>query len=506
MANELGVAKINAIETLYKRGWSRRRIARDLGLDRGTVSRHVMLLKSGEPGGAATDPDAAEVPAGIRSKPAKVPAGIRSLCVPYHDFIMAGIEAGLTAQRIYQDLRYGEGYEGGYDSVKRYVRRYSGDRSAVERIECAPGDEAQVDFGKGAPVLGGLGRSISTWVFRIVLSHSRKAYSEAVIHQGSEEYIRGLENSFRAFGGVPRTLVIDNLRAAVQHADWYEPEIVPLVADFCRHYGTVILPTRPYHPEHKGKVERGIGYVKGNGLKSRRFGSLAEENAWLRWWEEHVADERLHGTTRKHVRTCFEEHERGALQTLPEEPFPYFREGRRTVHRDGYAEVCHAYYEVPEEYIGRRIWARWDSHIVRLYDSRMKQIAIHARREPGQFSGMPGGNGRYSVERTAVYWCERAREIGPACGAWAERVRVERGVESIRVLIGLQQLEKKDGREALERACAAALTYDTTRLRDVRRLIGEKVLPVQLSFLEHHPLIRDMQEYGSIVAGAGSGL
>ena len=70
-----------------------------------------------------------------------------------------------------------------------------------------------------------------------MLSHSRKTYSEAVVHQGSEEYIRDLKKSFRAFGDVPGTPVIDNLHESVQHADWYEPDIVPLVADFCQHYG-----------------------------------------------------------------------------------------------------------------------------------------------------------------------------------------------------------------------------------------------------------------------------
>ena len=82
-------------------------------------------------------------------------------------------------------------------------------------------------------------------LFRVVLSHSRKGYSEVVWRQTTENFIRCLENGYRHFGGVPKNTVIDNLRAAVTRADWYDPEINPKVAEFCRHYGTVMMPTRP---------------------------------------------------------------------------------------------------------------------------------------------------------------------------------------------------------------------------------------------------------------------
>jgi len=121
-------------------------------------------------------------------------------------------------------------------------------------------------------------------VFRIVLSYSRKAYSEVVLRQTTEDFIRCLENAFRHFGGVPTTLVIDNLRAAVTRADWYEPELNPKVREFCHHYGTVVLPTRPRSPEHKGKVESSVKYVKNNALKGRIFDSVADENQFLLRW------------------------------------------------------------------------------------------------------------------------------------------------------------------------------------------------------------------------------
>ena len=97
-------------------------------------------------------------------------------------------------------------------------------------------------------------RRRKTHVFRIVLIHSRKAYSEVIYRQTTENFVRCLENAFWYFGGVPRTLVIDNLKAAVTKADWYDPDINWKVRSFCEHYGVAILPTKPGTPRHKGKV------------------------------------------------------------------------------------------------------------------------------------------------------------------------------------------------------------------------------------------------------------
>ena len=129
-----------------------------------------------------------------------------------------------------------------------------------------------MDFGQGAWVLVTAGGS-GPHLFRIVLSHSRKGYSEVVWQQTTESFIRCLENAFRYFGGVPATLMIDNLRAAVTRADWYDPELNAKVEEFCRHYGTVMLPTRPAMPRHKGKIESGINY--GQEMRSKAGASRA---------------------------------------------------------------------------------------------------------------------------------------------------------------------------------------------------------------------------------------
>lgn len=140
-------------------------------------------------------------------------------------------------------------------------------------------------------------------------------------------------------------------------ADWYDPDLNPKLVEFSVHYNIVPLPCRPMTPRHKGKVERCVGYAQSNSLKGRVFESLGEQNAYLQWWEENVADMRIHGTTRKQVKALFEA-ERPHLGALPQTIFPCFEEALRKVHPDGHVSVANAYYSAPCEYVGHEVWAR----------------------------------------------------------------------------------------------------------------------------------------------------
>ena len=354
MSNILKVSLQETICTLDSRGWSRRRIARELGIDRETVGRYLRLAKPAIsiPGSE----EASEVKPAISTAGNGV--GRKSQCEPLAEVIRAKVEVGLSAQRIYQDLREENGFTDSYQCVKRFVRKLRAARPGrIWRMECQPGEEVQLDFGLGAPIDLVQNKRRRSWVLRLVLSYSRKAYSEAVIRQDTETFIRCLENGLRSLGGSPLLLNLDNMKSAVLKADWFDPEINPKLADFCRHYGMHVVPCRPGMPQHKGKVERGVAYLRENALKGRRFRSLAEENHFLNYWESSVADKRIHGTTCKQVAACFEE-ERPHLQPLPQSLFPWFQEARRSVHRDSYVEVERAFYEAPPELIGREIWVR----------------------------------------------------------------------------------------------------------------------------------------------------
>jgi transposase len=521
MANHLSMATSDYILTLHQRGWSQRRIARELNVDRETVARHLQdhagaSKPANAPIGSGTaEPDSkpANAPIGSsvagQAQQAAVPAGLQrsgrgSDCEPWRTIILSKLEQGLSAQRIFQDLRSEHSYSGSYFSVRRFVRRL-GQSSPLpfRRLECGPGEEAQVDFGAGAPIVGPDHKRRRPHVFRIVLSHSRKAYSEVVHQQSTDSFLLCLENAFWSFGGAPVQVVLDNLKAAVAKADWFDPELNPKVQSFASHYGVVFLPTRPRTPRHKGKIERGVDYVQENALKGRTFACLEEENAFLRSWEQTVADTRVHGTIRQQVGKLFVEVERPALRPLPAERFPCFHESRRKVHRDGHVEVAKAYYSVPPEYLGRSVWVRWDGRVVRVFNERLEQIAAHVRQQPGRFSTHAqhiAGEKIAGVERGAAWLLGRIRVLGSQASGWAESLMANRGVEGVRVLQGLLALAGRHSAASIDRACGIALSYGAYRLRTIRALINRDASKQEpLPFIEEHPLIRSLADYGQLV-------
>jgi len=510
MANHLKVAKVLSIQALHARGWSQRQIARELGINRETVARH--LRQAANPGDAPTgaqDSKPAKAPTGsaeepANAKPAKAPTGSRSLCEPLREVVLAKLEQGLSAQRIFQDLVSEHGFAGSYPSVRRFVAKLSRSQPLpFRRIEVAAGQEAQIDFGTGASIIDDQGRRRRTHVLRVVLSHSRKAYSEAVFRQTTDNVVRCLENAFWHFGGVPKTLVPDNLKAAVLKADHFDPDLNPKLQSFCEHYGTVLLPTKPRTPRHKGKVERGVGYVQGNALKGRTFSSLAEQNEYLLHWETTVADTRIHGTTRRQVLKVFREQEREHLGALPAERFPNFKEGKRIVSRDGHVAVDKSYYSVPPEYLGREVWVRWDSHLVRVLNDRMKVICTHATQAQGKFSTLPDhiASEKISpVERGAEWLLQKVSYVGPHTRAWCRGLMAARGIQAVRVLHGLLNMTGKHPSAAIERACEIAHSYGEYRLETLRKLIKHHAPPQQsFEFLDDHPIIRNLSDYGDVV-------
>lgn len=520
MGNILKVSIQETIRHLAGLGWPHRRIARELELNRRTVRRYSdskCTISTPGSGDEAEDSKCTIPTPGSEeevedskctiSTPGK--AGRVSQCENLAGIIEKKLEGGLSARRIHQDLVSENGYGGSYQSVKRYVRKRKAiNPDRVWRVEAQPGEEAQVDFGMGAPIVDESGKMRRPWLFRMVLSYSRKGYSEVVLRQNTESFLRSLENAFRGFGGVPTLINVDNLKAAVLKADWYDPEINPKLAEFCRHYGTTVLPCRPATPQHKGKVERAIAYAQDNALKGRRFSSLSEQNRFLTHWEDNVASKRIHGTTRRQVEVCFEE-ERPHLKALPSSLFPCYQEARRSVHRDSYVEVAKAYYQVPPEYIGREVWVRWDGRCVRIFNQRMEQVQMHVRIEPGKFTHTLGVGGWSTPVRSSCrYWVDRATLVGEACGKWAQTLIDVRGPEALRSVMGLCNLTKKHSAASLDKASIKALELGLHRLKDLRHLLQDSS-PNQsqqesFAFAQIHPLIRNLKTYDDFLTSQTS--
>jgi hypothetical protein len=170
------------------------------------------------------------------------------------------------------------------------------------------------------------------------------------------------------------------------------------------------------------------------------------------------------------------------------------------VHRDGHVSVERAYYSVPVEYLTRSVWVRWDARLVRIFNHRLEQIAIHAKQPPGKFSTHASHivtekiNG---IERGATWLLQKAGNIGPHAEQWAAAMLQLRGVEGLRVLQGLSALATKYGALSIDAACEVAESYRAYRLRTIRELV-KRHAPQQVEFLSEHPLIRDLADYSAV--------
>lgn len=498
--------------------WSFRRIERETGVRRETISAYARQADpnpakafpgddtAGGPDSAAFAVAEASNPAktfaGPGSSPAKTFAGTqprhRFAAAAHSDTIAEKLELGLTVQRIYQDLVEDLSYGHSYESVKRYVRTLQPQRRACGVMHSLPGEEAQVDFFQGPPTLfGKTGQWRRPWVYRMTLCHSRHGYEEAVWDQKLESFLGLHENAFRNFGGVPSIVRHDNMKAAVVHACFYDPDVNPVWTAFAQHWGFTALPTLPGNPKENGKQERSGGYVKSNALAGRRFNSLFELNAYLAHWNRTWARVRIHGTTRRQVFAHFEQTDKQALQPLAGSPFAFFQRGTRTVHPDGHVEVDGGFYPAPPHLVGQDVEVRFDRHLVRIFAGEAA-VAVHARVQPGEYAREPGGSRQPGSSQRAflAQLLARCERVGAPLQQWAEAAHEERGVRALRLIQGVLGLLRKHPREVVLAAAQTALTHRSFRYKDLRRLTeAAAAQPKQRSLLDVHESIRPMAEY-----------
>ena len=281
-----------------------------------------------------------------------------------------------------------------YDSVKRFVGKLRGtapiDARVVIRTE--PGEEAQVDYGDGPMVCHpATGKRKRTRLFVMTLGHSRKSVRLLRWKSSAQVWAELHEEAFRRLGGVPRVIVLDNLKEGVITPDIYDPALNPLYRDVLKHYGAVALPCRVRNPDRKGKVESGVGHAQKTPLQGQRFDALNEAQRYLDRWEERWVDTRIHGTTKRQVAAMFAE-EKPALVPLPLEPFRSYRFGKRTVNLDGAVEVDAAYYGAPPGWIGRELHVQWDGLHVRLMHPKTnarRVLGVHRGDQLANTRGLP---------------------------------------------------------------------------------------------------------------------
>lgn len=458
-------------------GQTDRAIARELGLARKTVARYRAMA---DQHGLATAPllSPAALEQRLREAQAAAPPPRTPFkAEPYQAVIQSWRQQGVEMMAIFQRLRAEHAYTGSYSALHRYVRHLEPlTPEACVRLETPPGQEAQVDFGyAGRMVDPETGRLRKAWVFVMTLAASRHQYATFVFDQTLATWLRCHREAFEAFGGVPRRLVIDNLKAAIAKACLHDPVVQRGYRDFAEHYGFLIAPCRPRMAQHKGKVESGVHYIKRNFLAGRQFRDLREANRQLALWIAETAGQRRHGTTRQQPLVQFETVERAALLPLPATPYDMGLWKQLTLHRDCHVVLDGAYYSAPHRLIGQRLWIRSNGRDVWIFHDYVR-VASHRWGPPGTRRTI---RAHYPPEKAAVLEAtpaacrERAGGIGPASAELVDALLAERPLDRLRTVQAILRLATRYGPHRLEAACRRALCYGDTAYATLKRILDK---------------------------------
>jgi transposase len=470
------VTDIREILRRLQLGEPDRRIARDLDVSRNTVARYrVWAACHGVLEGRPL-PDAATLAGLLERPPAERPSQEQSLVEPWRERVLALHAQGVEGQAIWQLLVEEHGFAGSYSSVKRFLRRVvPAAAHATVRLEVEPGEEAQVDFGFAGQFLDPeRGRVRRAWVFVMTLSYSRHQYAELVFDQTLETWVRLHRTAFEFFGGVPRRVVLDNLRAAIVHASLHDPEVQRSYRECAEHYGFLIAPCRPRTPEHKGKVEQGgVHYVKRNALAGRAFRDVHDGNRHLLRWCVETAGRRVHGTTKRIPLEVFDQLERPALRRLPLTPWELVEWKRAKLHADCHIVFGGAYYSGPHRLIGERLWVRATLGKVELFHD-YTLVATHRPARPGQrrtlTAHLPPDKVHFLMQTPA--WCRtQAAAIGAACTLFIDALLGDRPLDRLRSAQGVLRLAQRYGPSRLDAACARAHAVGEYRYHTVKTIL-----------------------------------
>jgi transposase len=474
------------METIYQwhKGMKIQHISQSLGLDRKTVRKYVGMARSL---GITQDqplPDEQELVSKLKDHQAQiVPYETPALdrLVKYRDEIKELLEdKEITAKQVWRLLKENHGIDVGYTTIKRYLRtEFSfGRTKATVRIETPPGEEAQVDFGyAGLMYDPEAQKRRKTWAFIMTLSSSRHKFVRFVFHQDTAMWLDCHERAFAVFGGVPKRIILDNLKSGVLKTDLYDPTINRAYADMERFFGFVADPAKVGMAQHKGKVERAVPIVRKHLLAGRTFTDINDANQRaLHWCREEIGME-VHGTTKKKPYPTFLTDERPRLIPLPPTPFerPLWKEC--TVHPDHHIVFDKSYYSLPTRYIGKKVWVKGTQKTTEIFLNQ-ERIKLHPRSHtPGRWVT---DQSDYPPDKLAFLmatptWCrKKAAEFGAHTEALITVILKENAMRNLRKAQALLRLAEKYSN--FEEIAERALAYGATRYQTIKAML-EKELP-----------------------------
>jgi len=409
----------------------------------------------------------------------KPPPQNQSSLETYRPMVSQLRKEGVEMTAILQRLKE-RGYQGSYSSVRRFVSGLEGVQpEVIVRVECKPGEEAQADFGYAGLLLDPVTHQLRrAWVFVMTLSWSRHQYVEFVFDQKMATWLLLHRHAFEWFGGAPERVVIDNLKAAIVKACFDDPVVQQAYRECAEHYGFLIAPCRVGTPQHKGKVESGVHYVKRNFLAGRAPTTMTKANQDVHTWCHTTAGLRIHGTTREQPLGRFQTTEQTRLRPLPATPYDLAIWKEATVGADGHITFDNAYYSVPFRVPkGTKLRVRGGAQFVTIFTLTHEPVATHDRAQqagqrlthrdhlpPSKVAGL-------TLSREACR--NAAAAIGVATDHIVTALLDDPAVDRLRTAGRLLRLGERYGDERLESACQRAVQFSEPTYTTVKRILTE---------------------------------
>lgn len=479
---EVSVVQIREILRLWVRGRRVRAIARLTQTDRKTVGRYIEAASAagltpdqGEE--AITDELIGAVVEAVRPARAFGRGRAWQALEAERAFLKERVDQGLRLTKIHELLER-RGVAVPYRTLHRFCATelgYGRRKATVPVADCDPGQELQVDFGRMGLLpdpASGRRRLCDALVFTAV--YSRHMFVFLTFAQTLQAVIEAFEAAWAFFGGCLRVVIPDNMRAIVAEADAVDPRISDAFLEYAQSRGFEVDPTRVRTPTDKGRVERGVPFVRESFFRGEEFTDLADAQARAEAWCRGRAGLRVHGTTHRRPLEVFEAEERAHLLPAPGAPYDLPLYLSCKVHRDHHIQVDYALYSVPGALIGQEVQVRADRSLVRI-SYRGRVVKVHPRVPRGQWStdaeDLPSEKTAYAMRDIARLEQMAARH-GRAVGTYAARL-LEGPLPWTRMrrVYRLLGLVRRFGPERVEQACAQSLALDVVDVTRVARML-----------------------------------
>lgn len=341
------------------------------------------------------------------------------------------------------------------------------------------GEKLFVDYaGQTMPIVcGDTGEVRFAQIFVAVLGASNYTFCEATWTQGLPDWLGSHARAFDYFGGATTLIVPDNLKSGVTRACRYDPDVNPSYSQLAAHYGSAIVPARPYKPKDKAKAEVGVQIIERwilARLRHHTFFSLAELNQCIRALLTEVNNKpfkQLQGTRQQ----WFESLDKPALIPLPKHAYEYTDIKTVKVNVDYHIQYNNHLYSVPHHLVGEKLALHAKNQLIEMYFHN-KRVTSHVRKyRPGTTTipeHMPVKHEKHH-QWSAGRLMNWAKDLGGEVLIWVQALLKQKQHEqqAYRVCLGLLNLSRSYPASRLNNACAIANKHHLYRLKHIKAIL-----------------------------------